>query len=175
MRFSNTVAFFAVAAIPVNVHAMNGNFSEKFEDALKNEFGARVFKGLEDRHCDTVTCALTIGKATPCLMKLAMDDNIGDVPKCLNVTDKASTPTPRARTFSLTCPPHANSSAHALTAWRRRSRVSSRTTPPAPRAGWAATVCMLTPRRFCQDLASDDEKTRARTWGFTPPPITDDL
>ncbi|KAL4260512.1 hypothetical protein AB1N83_010048 [Pleurotus pulmonarius] len=147
MRFSNTVAFFAVAAIPVNVHAMNGNFSEKFEDALKNEFGARVFKGLEDRHCDTVTCALTIGKATPCLMKLAMDDNIGDVPKCLNL-----------------CP------CFDCLAKEIKSFLKDYSTCAEGRLGSDGLFA-----RVYLDLASDDEKTRARTWGFTPPPITDDL
>ncbi len=107
MRLS--AVFIAVAAMISGARAgdLNGNFSHKFELAIKDEckkfsssreytmlivvarkVGPFCYKGLQNSSCDVVTCALTIGKANDCLLQAAIDESMIAITKCIDVTNK---------------------------------------------------------------------------------------
>ncbi|KAL4258630.1 hypothetical protein AB1N83_010065 [Pleurotus pulmonarius] len=134
--------------------AMPGNFSTAFEGCVKTEFGARVYTGLDDRHCDTVGCALRIGKAAPCLMQASMDDKSPDETlKCPFIESK-----------SQLC------ACYDCLATEIKTYLGNYKYCPEERK---ATNELFA--RVYLDIATSEEKDKAKGWGFSPPSHSQEL
>ncbi|KAF7439727.1 hypothetical protein PC9H_000063 [Pleurotus ostreatus] len=155
MRLS--AVFIAVATVVSGVRAgsINGNFSGNLEKALITEFGLDIFNGLKEKKCQPVPCALSVGKATPCVLTAVMGQKLLDIPACFNSDGNE---------FHLLC--------HCLDCYVKAIKdvLNNSEINYCP-------TSVISPDLFSRvylNLASDEEKSKAKAWGFTPPPTTED-
>ncbi|KAG9227083.1 hypothetical protein CCMSSC00406_0008283 [Pleurotus cornucopiae] len=155
MRLSAVFIAVATAVSGVRAGSINGNFSNDFEKALAMEFGPAIYKGLQDKKCQPVPCALSVGKATPCVLTAVMGQKVKDIPACFNSDGNE---------FHLLC--------HCVNCYVKdiKDFLNDSDVGYCPTS---VTSLDLFSRVYL-NLASDEEKSKAKAWGFTPPPTTED-